>query len=93
MRYLDNASALVDIIVIFSLFMSALVENLGDAGSLLARLGVPQADPVYIRPVQVIWNGVYGQFPQLSLAGEYKYQQKKCDCGGDRTVLMFAYSS
>src|SRR4028118_567303 len=41
------------------------VGGLGAAAGLLARLGVPYADVVYVGAVQVVRDGVEGQFSKL----------------------------
>jgi hypothetical protein len=46
------------------------VEDLGDAGGLLAGLRVPHAHPVYVRPVQIVRDGVHGEVFQLFFAAD-----------------------
>src|SRR5215204_3181488 len=47
------------------------VKDLGDAGGLLAGLGMPDAHPVYVRPVQILRHGDYGKLLQLLNASDH----------------------
>ena len=66
------------------------VEDLGDAGGLLAGLGMPYAHPVYVGPVQVVGDGVYGEFLQLFLTTDH-HQCRRRRCA--RSVTAFPSSA